>query len=95
MHRSLVGARWRAGAVIASIVGAAASSYLLVEYVTGQPGICLTGSGCDLVRSSAFGYPLGIPMPLFGLVFYLGAIWLTSRPNGGGRSRASRPRPRL
>jgi len=83
MHPSLVAARWRAGAVIASIVGAAASSYLLVEYVTGQPGICLTGSGCDLVRSSAFGYPLGIPMPLFGLVFYLGAIWLTFQAQQG------------
>jgi protein-disulfide isomerase/uncharacterized membrane protein len=76
MHRSMAAARWRATALLASIVGAAASAYLLVEYVTRQPGLCLTGSGCDLVRASAFAYPLGIPTPLFGLVFYLAAAWV-------------------
>ncbi|MGZ6256643.1 MAG: vitamin K epoxide reductase family protein [Candidatus Limnocylindria bacterium] len=79
MHRSMLAARWRAAALLAAILGAAASAYLLVEYVTGQPGVCLTGSGCDLVRASAFAYPLGIPTPLFGLVFYLVAIWLSIR----------------
>jgi protein-disulfide isomerase len=77
MHRNQAAARWRAVALLAAIVGSAASAYLLVEYVTGQPGLCLTGSGCDLVRASAFAYPLGIPLPLIGLAFYLVAIWLT------------------
>lgn len=76
--------RWRSAALLASITGAAASSYLLVEYLTGQPGLCLTGSGCDLVRASAFAYPLGIPTPLIGLVFYLGAIWLSLRTVDAG-----------
>jgi protein-disulfide isomerase len=79
MHPNLAAVRWRSAALLAAIVGAAASAYLLVEYVTGQPGICLTGSGCDLVRASAYAYPLGIPMPLIGLAFYLVAIWLTIR----------------
>lgn len=79
MHRSTAAARWRATALLASIVGAAASAYLLVEYLTGQPGVCLTGSGCDLVRASAFAYPLGIPTPLIGLVFYLVAAWVVLR----------------
>ena len=79
MHRSTAAARWRATALLASIVGAAASAYLLVEYVTGQSGVCLTGSGCDLVRASAFAYPLGIPTPLYGLVFYLVAGWVVPR----------------
>lgn len=79
MHRSMAAARWRPAALLSSIVGAAASAYLLVEYVTGQPGLCLTGSGCDLVRASAFAYPLGIPTPLIGLVFYVVATWLTVR----------------
>jgi protein-disulfide isomerase len=79
MHRGTAVARWRSAALLASIVGAAASAYLLVEYLTGQPGVCLTGSGCDLVRASKFAYPLGIPMPLIGLVFYLVAIWLSLR----------------
>ncbi|MDP9468482.1 MAG: vitamin K epoxide reductase family protein, partial [Chloroflexota bacterium] len=78
-HHSMAAARWRATALLASIVGVAASAYLLVEYTTGQPGLCLTGSGCDLVRASAFAYPLGIPTPLIGLVFYLVAAWLVLR----------------
>src|SRR5580765_6756210 len=77
MDRKVAAARWRSAALLAAIVGAAASAYLLVEYVTGQPGVCLTGSGCDLVRASAYAYPLGVPMPLIGLAFYLMAIWLT------------------
>jgi len=85
MHRSMAAARWRATALLASIVGAAASAYLLVEYVTGQPGVCLTGSGCDLVRASAFAYPLGIPTPLIGLVFYLAAAWVVLRTLESGR----------
>lgn len=78
-------ARWRAIALLAAIVGAGASAYLLVEYVTGQTGVCLTGSGCDLVRASAFAYPLGIPMPLLGLVFYAGAAWIVLSTVDGRR----------
>lgn len=78
MNRSPA-ARWRGIALLAAIVGAGASAYLLVEYVTGQPGLCLTGSGCDLVRASAFAYPLGIPLPLIGLAFYVVAAALVLR----------------
>ncbi len=65
-------------AIIGALLGAFASAYLLVDYVFGS-GICLTGSGCDVVRASAFAYPLGIPMPLFGLAFYLTAVALLLR----------------
>ena len=65
-------------AIIGALLGAFASAYLLVDYVFGS-GICLTGSGCDVVRASAFAYPLGIPMPLFGLAFYLAAVALLLR----------------
>jgi hypothetical protein len=58
--------RWRALALLSAIFGIGVSAYLLVEYTTGQPGICLTGSGCDEVRASDFAYPLGMPMPLSG-----------------------------
>lgn len=83
MNRSPA-ARWRAIALLAAIVGAGASAYLLVEYVTGRPGVCLTGSGCDLVRASVYAYPLGIPLPLIGLAFYLVAAWLVLRTVNGG-----------
>jgi protein-disulfide isomerase/uncharacterized membrane protein len=79
------GARWRALALLSAIFGAGVSVYLLVEYTTGQPGLCLTGSGCDEVRASDFAYPLGIPMPLFGVVFYAAAVWLAYRSLHSGR----------
>lgn len=82
MPPDMAASRWRAAALLAAIVGAGASAYLLVEYVTGQPGVCLTGSGCDLVRASAFAYPLGVPTPLIGLVFYVVAGWLVLRTIG-------------
>lgn len=95
MHRSMAAARWRATALLASIVGAAASAYLLVEYVTGQSGVCLTGSGCDLVRASAFAYPLGIPTPLIGLAFYLVAAWVVVRTLDSGPIAGVAPRTAL
>ncbi len=76
MSIHLSAARWRAVAMISAIFGAGVSTYLLVEYTTGQSGICLTGSGCDVVRNSAFAYPLGIPMPAFGLAYDLVAAGL-------------------
>jgi len=65
-------------AIIGALMGAFASAYLLVDYLFGS-GICLTGSGCDVVRTSSFAYPLGIPMPLLGLAFYLAAVALLLR----------------
>jgi protein-disulfide isomerase len=62
-------------AVLGALLGAFASAYLLIDYVWGS-GICLTGSGCDTVRLSAYAYPFGIPMPLLGLGFYTVALLL-------------------
>ena len=66
--------------LVGALVGVFASAYLLVDYVFGS-GICLTGSGCDVVRASPYAYPLGIPMPLFGLGFYaIAAALLLANP---------------
>jgi protein-disulfide isomerase len=63
---------WRL-AIVSALIGTVTSAYLLVDYLGGD-AICLTGSGCDEVRASAFAYPLGVPMPALGLGFYLAAI---------------------
>lgn len=41
-----------------ALLGAAVAAYLSVEYLTGQAGLCLTGSGCDQLRevSSSAGW---------------------------------------
>jgi protein-disulfide isomerase len=67
--------RARQLAIIGALLGLFASAYLAIDYTFGS-AICLTGSGCDLVRTSGFAYPLGIPMPLLGIGFYLVAFLL-------------------
>jgi len=82
-------------ALAAALVGAGISAYLLVEYATGRSGLCVTGSGCDEVRASAFAYPFGIPMPLFGLVFYLAVAWIAWRSLGPAQLLGMSPRVAL
>jgi len=86
------GSTWRRIALVSAIVGAGVSAYLLVEYLSNRGGVCLTGGGCDAVRTSAFAYPLGIPMPLFGVVFYLAAAWTTWRTTDPARLFGQDPR---
>src|SRR5512135_1491704 len=53
-----------------SLLGLFDSSYLWWVYASpSRPMVCL-GSGCDEVRASVFAYPLGIPMPVFGVAMY-------------------------
>ncbi|MGZ6256608.1 MAG: thioredoxin domain-containing protein [Candidatus Limnocylindria bacterium] len=70
---------WRHAALVAAIAGAGISAYLLVEYLNDSGGICLTGSGCDEVRLSAYSHILSLPVPLYGLAFYLVAAWVAWR----------------
>lgn len=65
---------------ITSLVGLFSSIYLLFEYITGGKITCALVSGCDIVRASPWAWPLGIPMPLFGVLFYLAVyFWLVIR----------------
>src|SRR5437588_5186788 len=86
------GSAWRRIVLVSAIVGAGVSAYLLVEYLSNRGGVCLTGGGCDAVRTSAFAYPLGIPMPLFGVAFYLAAGWTTWRTANQDRLLGQDPR---
>lgn len=61
-----------------------ASTALLVDYRTAVgPSFCGVGSGCAQVRASVFAYPLGIPMPVFGVIgfaaLFLLATWARTR----------------
>lgn len=55
---------------IIAILGLLVSSYLAIEYLNAGPLVCL-GTGCDVVRQSAYGSLLGVPTPLFGVAYYL------------------------
>jgi len=70
-------ARSRASAISvgAATLGLGASIASLYDYVGPAPAFCAEG-GCASVRASAWAAPLGIPMPVLGIAFFLAALVL-------------------
>lgn len=68
-----------------ALLGLLVSSYLAYEYITQNSVLCLTGSSCDVVRLSSYASFLGLPTPVWGVMFYLmlelGAIMLVPGPH--------------
>ncbi|HEY3805413.1 MAG TPA: thioredoxin domain-containing protein [Kofleriaceae bacterium] len=62
-------------ALALSCLGLGASLASLVDYLAPIPTFC-AAAGCATVRASAWAYPLGIPMPVFGVVFFAAMIVL-------------------
>ncbi|MCL5409329.1 MAG: vitamin K epoxide reductase family protein [Patescibacteria group bacterium] len=57
---------------IFSLVGLAISVYLSYEYTLPTSIYCpVGGSGCETVRQSIYSKLVGIPIPSFGILFYL------------------------
>ena len=54
---------------ILSLAGILMAIYVLQSFIRQSPIVCIN-SGCELVRKSLSSYPLGIPVPAFGLVGY-------------------------
>src|SRR3972149_746643 len=53
-----------------SLIGLFDSLYLWWVYTSpSRPMVCF-GGGCDAVRMSPLAYPMGIPMPIFGVAMY-------------------------
>ncbi len=62
-------------ALVAATVGLGASIASLVDYLAPQAAFCAE-TGCETVRASAWAHPLGIPMPLLGIAFFVTMIAL-------------------
>ncbi len=59
-----------------SLLGLFDALYLLWTYISpSRPMVCI-GGGCDAVRASAYAYPRGLPMPVFGVAGYVLIILL-------------------
>ena len=54
---------------ILSLVGIAIAIYVLQSFLRQSPIVCIN-SGCEIVRKSIHSYPMGIPVPAFGLIGY-------------------------
>ena len=57
--------------IVTSFVGLLDSSYLLAEKLLGGTPTCFLGGGCEVVTTSSYSAVFGIPIALFGVVFYL------------------------
>jgi protein-disulfide isomerase len=68
-------------ALALSCLGLGASLASLVDYLAPLPTFC-AASGCETVRASAWAYPLGLPMPALGVVFFaaMTALAFVARP---------------
>jgi protein-disulfide isomerase/uncharacterized membrane protein len=58
-----------------AILGLAASIASLIDFFGASPTFCAE-TGCATVRESAWAHPLGVPMPVLGVAFYLAALAL-------------------
>src|SRR5512146_2843988 len=57
-------------AYVAILVGLFDSIYLTWAYTSQAHSMVCLGTGCDVVRSSPYAYPFGIPLPIGGVVLY-------------------------
>jgi uncharacterized membrane protein/predicted DsbA family dithiol-disulfide isomerase len=65
---------------VVAVLGLGTSSVLLVDYLRPVGVFCGGGGGCDVVRHSAFAGVLGVPTPVFGLIFFGGVLVLALWP---------------
>jgi uncharacterized membrane protein/predicted DsbA family dithiol-disulfide isomerase len=74
---------------VLALVGLAVSAALLVNHVRPNPRLCGFASDCDEVLTSPFARPLGVPLPLVGVVVF-GVLFGVSLFPGGRAGRLFR-----
>jgi uncharacterized membrane protein/predicted DsbA family dithiol-disulfide isomerase len=67
-------------ALVLALVGLGASIASLVDYLSPAPTFCSEG-GCATVRLSAWSHPLGIPLPIIGIAYFLAMTVLAFWPH--------------
>lgn len=65
LHRTLV---------VLSLIGLGIASYLTYVHYRGLSPICAVGQGCEKVQSSKYAKVAGVPVPLMGLIGYVGIL---------------------
>lgn len=68
---------WILWSVIAlSLIGFIDASFLLAKRISGAPIPCFITTGCDEVSKSPYSVLFGVPLSLWGILFYLGTGFL-------------------
>jgi uncharacterized membrane protein len=65
LHRALI---------VLSLVGIGIATYLTYVHYRGLSPICAVGHGCEKVQSSRYAKIGGVPVPVIGLVGYIGLL---------------------
>lgn len=60
--------------LVLTLVGIGIASYLTYVHYKGLSPICAVGHGCEKVQSSRYAKVAGVPVPLIGLVGYVGIL---------------------
>jgi len=93
--------RWLNEAILrtAAVVGLATSTLLIAEYREPSAAICAPGGGCELARQSTYASLLGVPLPVFGVLFFAAILctavipqlrrWLLPLAAAGGAAGAA------
>ncbi len=68
---------WAIFFLIVALLGFVDSTYLAVKKLSGSPVTCTIVHGCDTVTSSVYSEIFGIPVALFGSLFYLTILVLS------------------
>ena len=66
--------RLRTTAIVISCLGLAIAIYLTYVHYAKLKPVCLSSGGCETVQSSAYAKLGGIPVPVLGLVGYVGIL---------------------
>lgn len=70
--------------LVIAFIGFSDAAYLVVQHYSGQLPVCSEVNGCDVVAMSDYATIVGIPVALFGAIFYalmlvLGVAWLDTK----------------
>lgn len=62
--------------IILSLVGFTDAAFLFAKRLSGTPIPCFITTGCDEVSKSPYSVMFGVPLSLWGVLFYLGTGFL-------------------
>lgn len=81
---------WLYGVLAFALLGAVDAGYLSSVALSGDPLACNFIKGCEAVAMSSYSRVLGVPLSVFGLLFYLTAvgivIFIFNKPSGFART---------
>jgi uncharacterized membrane protein len=80
--------RFRIAILVIGLIGLGIATYLTIVHYTGLPVACATGKTCATVQSSVYAKLAGIPVPVLGLIGYLGILGTLALADDLGRIAA-------